>query len=61
MGHRIADCFHNADHFMTDRNARNCTGNASVLDVQVAGADAGKGYLNDGIPLVHQHRLGLFG
>lgn len=44
-----AHLFHDADHLVPDRDARHCTWNAAVLDVQVAAADAGKGHLDYGI------------
>ena len=58
--HRAADCFHNADHLMSHRDTRNGAGNAPVLDVQVAGANAGERHLHNGVPLVQQYRLWLF-
>ena len=45
---------------MPHGNSRDCPGHAAMLDVQVTGTNAGKGHLDNGIPGVHQHRLGLF-
>ena len=60
MGHGAAHGLHHAHHLVAHGDARHGPGNAAVLDVQVAGADAGQRHLHDGVPLVEQHRLGLF-
>ena len=54
--HRLDD----AHHLVADRHARNRAGNASVLDVQIARADAGERHLHNRVPLVQERRLGLF-
>ncbi len=55
-----ADLFHDADHLVTDCDSFDCSRHAAVLDVQVAGADAGEGYFYDGIAVVQKRGLGLF-
>ena len=60
IGHRTAHFFHDAHHLVADRDAGHRPGHAAVLDVQIAGADTGKGHLYNGVPLVLQHRLWFF-
>ena len=52
MGHGAADGFHNADHLMSDGDARHRARHTAVLDMQIAGADACQRHLDDGVPLV---------
>jgi len=60
IGHRTAHFFHDAHHLVPYGDAGHRPGHAAVLDVQIAGADAGKGHLYNGVPLVLQHRLWFF-
>ena len=60
MGHGAAHRFHNAHHLMAHRDTGNGPGNAAMLDVQIAGADAGQRHLHNGVPLVQQYWLRLF-
>ena len=58
--HRRAHFFHNAHHLVAHRDPRHRPGHRAVLDVQVAGADAGQGHLHNGVPILQQHRPGFF-
>ena len=60
IGHRTAHFFYDAHHLVPYRDAGHRPGHAAVLDVQIAGADTGKGHLYNGVPLVLQHRLWFF-
>ena len=60
IGHCAAHFFHDAHHLMAYRDAGHGPGHAAVLDMQIAGTDAGKCHLYNGIPLVLQHRLWFF-
>ena len=60
MGHALAHGFHDAHHLMSHGDSGNGPGHAAVLDMQVAGADAGQSDLDNGIPVIQQHRLRLF-
>ena len=59
-GHGGAHLLHHAHHLMAHGDAGHRAGHAAVLDVQVAGADAGQRHLHDGVPLVLQDRLRFF-
>ena len=52
--------FHDSNHLMADCNARNCSWNASVLNVKVTGTNAGKCHLYNGILFMHQHGFRFF-
>ena len=54
------DGFHHADHFVANGDSRHCAGNRAVLDVQIAGADAGEGDLDDGVAIARKDGLVLF-
>ena len=54
-----AHLLHDAHHFMAHRDAGDGPGHRAVLDVQIAGADAGQGHPDDGVPVVKQCGLGL--
>ena len=56
-GHGATGFHHHAHHLMPHRDARHSAGNAVVLDVEVAGADARKRHPDNGIPAVQQNRL----
>lgn len=60
IGHRTAHFFHDAHISCPTVMPGTAREHAAVLDVQVAGADAGKGHLYNGVPLVLQHRLWFF-
>ena len=60
IGHRTAHFFYDAHHLVPYRGAGHRPGHTAVLDVQIAGADTGKGRLYNGVPLVLQHRLWFF-
>ena len=51
---------HHAHHLVAQGDAGHRPGHRAVLDVEVAGADAGEGDPDDGVPVLQQHRLGLF-
>lgn len=55
-----AHFLHDTYHLVTNRDAGHRPGHRAVLDVQVAGADAGQGDPDDGVPVILQYRLGLF-
>ena len=55
-----SDLLDDADHLMTDGDARDGAGDRAVLDMQVTGADAGEGYFDDCVPLVKQDRFWFF-
>ena len=60
IGHRTAHFFYDAHHLVPYGDAGHRPGHAAMLNVQVARADAGKGHLYNGVPLVLQHRLWFF-
>ena len=52
--------FDDAHHFMPDGDAGHGAGHAAVLDVEVAGADAGEGDAHDGVAGILEDRLRFF-
>ena len=58
-GNFRADRFHNANHFVTDRNARDGSWNCAVLNMQVTGANAGEGYPDNRVSVMAQDRFRL--
>ena len=58
-GDGAADFLHHAHHLMAYGDARNGAGDAAVLDVQVAGADAGKRHADDCVAVVLEGGAGL--
>ena len=59
-GDGAADFLNHAHHLMAHGDARDGPGHAAVLDVQIAGADAGKGHADDGVAVVLECGAGLF-
>ncbi len=60
VGDGGAYLLHYPHHLVAHRDAGHRPGDRAVLDVQVAGADAGQGDPDDSVPVVLQDRFGLF-